>query len=97
MAPSASSMTGPLSSSGCTPFLSTAGEGWRGRCSGFSRSGPVHWERPGPSWRRSWIPRPLWRRTGRPGMCEIPKFGPYVESEISFCMGKILGDPSRRR
>ena len=24
------------------------------------------------------------------GYEEIPKFGPYVESEISFCMGKII-------
>lgn len=27
------------------------------------------------------------------GWKEIPKFGPYVESEISFCMGKILDHP----
>ena len=27
------------------------------------------------------------------GYEEIPKFGPYVESEISFCMGKRLESP----
>jgi len=27
------------------------------------------------------------------GYKEIPKFGPYVESEISFCMGKVLDRP----
>ena len=27
------------------------------------------------------------------GYREIPKFGPYVESEISFCLGKVLDRP----
>jgi putative acetyltransferase len=27
------------------------------------------------------------------GYEEIPKFGPYVESEISFCMGKFIDRP----
>jgi ribosomal protein S18 acetylase RimI-like enzyme len=26
------------------------------------------------------------------GYGEIPKFGPYVDSEISFCMAKVLDD-----
>ena len=28
------------------------------------------------------------------GYEEIPKFGPYVQSDISFCMAKMLGDPT---